>query len=197
MDCRGVQGKKITGGGEAELITRDCCAHLFGHDQLGKAQLLLQDLPQTPVLEMPSQQHVLGKGRTQRLHQTFTPRACPLETLPIPTLDPLAARKTSQAFLWEAEAWIWLRIQGKAGGGVQTKTTVMDGHPWSQRQQLCEQQLCWLSARHQCATASQGAWAPRPSSMGCVPGACQETGMARRQRYHLEPNWKGLKVKPA
>lgn len=41
---QGNTGEKITGEGEANLITTDWCTHLFGHEQLGKAQLLLQDL---------------------------------------------------------------------------------------------------------------------------------------------------------
>lgn len=44
----GLQGntrEKITGQGEAKLITADCYTHLAGHEQLRKAQTLLQDLP--------------------------------------------------------------------------------------------------------------------------------------------------------
>lgn len=41
MDCRGNHYR----GGEAKLITTSCCTHLFGHEQLGKPQLLLKDLP--------------------------------------------------------------------------------------------------------------------------------------------------------
>lgn len=55
----------------------------------------------------------------------LTPSPCPLETLPTPRQDPLAARKTSQAILWEAEAWTWLRIRDKARGRVQTKTVII------------------------------------------------------------------------
>lgn len=99
---QGNTGKEITRRGEAKLITTDCCTHHFGHkESLATAAGPFLNACLHQILQMPSQQHVLGKGRTQGLHQT--PRT---KVLPTPTQDPLAARKISQAFLWKAEAWI-------------------------------------------------------------------------------------------
>lgn len=55
---------------------------------------------------------------------------------------------------------------------------------------------CWLLPGHQCATASQGARAPWPSSIHVCREPFWGPPRGSRQCYQLEPDWKGLKVKP-